>query len=485
MSESAAMDAPLAYDGPARVAVHRDPSGGLSAVRLRRRGHRARPRLAVSARHVRSAPARMTAAAHAPADAPVHASRRRHRMEQRQRGHWDAAPKRAEGPPRPALLRPSAIRHDAAPAAAAQRGATADDRTVAAPSALSAEEAPTPATATHADDTDDDDDGVGVACVDGDSAGVGAEDPADIGSTQADTAAQQSCSGSLPALPPAHRLDMVPVATVPWTEENQVCRIALVRGDYGPPSAVTRSRLHSKLIGWRCRMSVEQALSLRQWLLIEKAIQRHWHLQRIAVQVAADYEQGWRVLDIVKYYDLPPIACCRAILKQRGHSPARVKQAIARPAEVLDADDASEVETAKRNDLVGGQDEVIRQLARQFEVTMTAFLGDAGIPVLTEAQQREQQSPDAPAQPTPDFLICDPRGILVNGHVVRWIDAKNFYGSCTRFMQSKLRQQARCYLECFGPGAFVFSHGYCEDFSIPGVIALDASAIANVSHNGP
>ena len=45
---------------------------------------------------------------------------------------------------------------------------------------------------------------------------------------------------------------------------------------------------------------------------------------------------------------------------------------------------------------------------------------------------------------TPDFLILDE--LYINGNKINWIDAKNFYGSNTKFMIKKIKSQTKKYI---------------------------------------
>jgi hypothetical protein len=74
--------------------------------------------------------------------------------------------------------------------------------------------------------------------------------------------------------------------------------------------------------------------------------------------------------------------------------------------------------------------------------------------------------------PTPDFLLLD-GNVTINRHVVRWIDCKYFYGSCSAEQQS-LRTQALKYSNRYGPGAFIFAFEFCLQLEIPNVLILDA-----------
>mmetsp|Transcript_28242 Transcript_28242/g.46833 ORF Transcript_28242/g.46833 Transcript_28242/m.46833 type:complete len:242 (+) Transcript_28242:2748-3473(+) len=95
--------------------------------------------------------------------------------------------------------------------------------------------------------------------------------------------------------------------------------------------------------------------------------------------------------------------------------------------------------------------------------------------------------------PTPDVLFLCP--VRINGQFVKWLDAKQYYGSATfahnrKVPNGKISFQAQRYNAHFGgKGAFVFGQGYCADLRklIPAVLLdatpLDMSAVNNFQDN--
>jgi len=79
---------------------------------------------------------------------------------------------------------------------------------------------------------------------------------------------------------------------------------------------------------------------------------------------------------------------------------------------------------------------------------------------------------------TPDYIINDE--LYINGHLIKWIEIKSFYGVGTEQHSATRSEEAlkKCqrYYENFGEGAIIFGLGYGENFQarLPkGVIALD------------
>lgn len=105
-----------------------------------------------------------------------------------------------------------------------------------------------------------------------------------------------------------------------------------------------------------------------------------------------------------------------------------------------------------------GTDAGQQNCAGLFELAIEKFLTEAGAKFKEKMQQDEVRKG---RPPTPDFLFPE-EPIRVNGKLVHWIDAKNFYGSAhftdnERLPIGKARAHAAKYVQAFGPGALVFA----------------------------
>ena len=46
---------------------------------------------------------------------------------------------------------------------------------------------------------------------------------------------------------------------------------------------------------------------------------------------------------------------------------------------------------------------------------------------------------------------------------IKWIDAKNFYGANVKFVYEKIKDQTKKYINNYGNGLIIFSHGYSDN----------------------
>eukprot|EP00797_Seminavis_robusta_P032429 Sro725_g193370.1 n/a (222) ;mRNA; r:41508-42380 len=129
-----------------------------------------------------------------------------------------------------------------------------------------------------------------------------------------------------------------------------------------------------------------------------------------------------------------------------------------------------------------------QQAATLFEKAVEAYLRTTTVGYqdvfLTEAELlAEMKAGRRRRGPTPDILFTRP--VSINGHLVKWIDAKLFYASAmyahnSKLPNGKLQAMAQRFNEHFGgKGAFVFGQGFCVDLkkSVTGALLLDATPL--------
>ena len=108
-----------------------------------------------------------------------------------------------------------------------------------------------------------------------------------------------------------------------------------------------------------------------------------------------------------------------------------------------------------------------QECAGLFEMAIETFLKEAGAKFKTQkmllAEGRKKKK-SGRALATPDLFF--PKPIRVEGRLVHWIDAKNFYGSAhfadnAQLPIGKVRADAAKYVHAYGPGALVFAQVAC------------------------
>lgn len=121
--------------------------------------------------------------------------------------------------------------------------------------------------------------------------------------------------------------------------------------------------------------------------------------------------------------------------------------------------------------------DLVRQRARNFEIKLEQFLTKLNIEYYTETDIKNNNIHTL----TPDVLLKEPIDIILNGqhNIVHWIDAKNYLLSDTPFIIKSLKIQSEKYNKAFGPGAFVFNHGFDQSINLnTNVLVLDGSILS-------
>jgi hypothetical protein len=227
-------------------------------------------------------------------------------------------------------------------------------------------------------------------------------------------------------------------------------------------------------------MSVGQMHSYNFWLKTQQATVCHRKVAQQAPHLAQLYGSGQSIVELSAKFDLPPVSLFRAIISARDNlSKIELKRAMSEESD-LDERDRLELARAREADMIT-TDQRPGQLANAdlFEAEIEKYLRSNGIRFkrqdeLTQEQTHFFQAPFS----TPDFLLVDE--VFINGHQVRWIDAKNYYGSSDVIMQvQSMKKQANRYVGYWGPGAMVFALGYCSELTLPAsVLKLDASSFS-------
>jgi hypothetical protein len=293
-------------------------------------------------------------------------------------------------------------------------------------------------------------------------------------------------------------------------------------GNFGAPNSEIRDKASVSIELNDLYMSVDQALSLRQAIIRDKAAScRQWVFNHAQDMHHMYFHQGMSAVDIANKYDVPPLTVLgTALAIDRGYSESfldsdavasvldlatmtddrhrqEFKDARARDCtqhHTVTSDDTDRMEAeafAYASDVTpDGQALVIapeledamqfgyaKFYGTLFELKIRRFLDRHGIRYIEEEDLRDLQQDLVGRTVTPDFVLLD--RVVINGADVAWIDAKGFYGHCVQHPFNKLYDQAAKYNQVWGCGAFLFQHGFSEAMLIPGTVPLDFQAIAN------
>lgn len=165
--------------------------------------------------------------------------------------------------------------------------------------------------------------------------------------------------------------------------------------------------------------------------------------------------------------DFPPTLLARIILEeslkeksQSTVSKACLSKYIKNPKEIPDKTLSREVEICIKNDQLCGPlvESIKREVGIKYEQLLHDILTEKGIAYYHEDVLRKEGY-----DKTPDFKLIVP--ILVNQHVIHWIESKALFGD-EESHSSYLENQFWSYTNRFGPGLVIYWFGYIDELDV-------------------
>ena len=168
----------------------------------------------------------------------------------------------------------------------------------------------------------------------------------------------------------------------------------------------------------------------------------------------------YKTIDILllsSKYDIPPL---NIIIYVFEHKYNKKLNKIMDKIDILDVYDRKQFDTAISYDKYTNPDnKVIQVKSKEFEDKIEKILKQLNIKYKTQDDLTKDQIKEVGyAYNTPDFLILT--DLKINDKKIKWIDAKNFYGSNIKFDIKKIKKQVKKYIDKYGPGCIIYSLGY-------------------------
>lgn len=233
-------------------------------------------------------------------------------------------------------------------------------------------------------------------------------------------------------------------------------------GEYGN---LDMSRIHeTKNLSKKYDLKYKQLLSMRVAYLRDKVISRHKYLSGHRKDLLSMYSDGTDILTISRKYDYPPVTIFRTILQGKGLSKKNIKRVLNNPIS-LNERDKQQLQLAIDNDIVTDPDNSMKaEAANIFEDKVVKFFKFKGVKLQTQNDLvKEQTELVGRAVLTPDLYFPD--GVKIDGHVIYWLDAKNYYGADVFYIRDSIKKQADKYNRAYGSGAFVFRYGFSANLA--------------------
>ena len=204
-------------------------------------------------------------------------------------------------------------------------------------------------------------------------------------------------------------------------------------------------------------------------------IKKHSYLISNSKKIIHDYENKIGILALSEKYDGSALNIMRVILST-NNSKERVKKLFNNPQLLNDYDHKQFLIAKENDDFALVNQDTIQEHAMNFEKQLEEILIKNKIKYKTQEDlTQEQIKSHGKAFCTPDFLIESE--LTINGNQIKWIDAKNFYGSNTNFVKSKINEQTKKYIKNYGNGSIVFNLGFNESYSNPNILFLSYNSL--------
>jgi hypothetical protein len=220
--------------------------------------------------------------------------------------------------------------------------------------------------------------------------------------------------------------------------------------------------------------------SIKSAYMKDQIILTHFKLSKYKSKLIDDYRQKISIKRLSKKYGLSPMTIMRYILETKYLT--KIKNIIADNL-ISDDFDKKQLDIATKSDIYNQIEQSEQSFeAAEFEKKIEQILSFHNIKFQTQEElTAEQIKLHGKAINTPDFLVKS--DLIINNHQIKWIDAKNFYGSNVNFVKKKIQKQIIKYINTYGPGLIVFKHGFNSDLTFDQTLIMSIESVENINKN--
>lgn len=211
-------------------------------------------------------------------------------------------------------------------------------------------------------------------------------------------------------------------------------------------------------------------LSIRANLVRSHMIDKHNSLKKNLHKIFKDYSEHVDIIELSEKYDGSPLNILRLIFSKKYDD--KITLLIRKP-KLMNSWDQSQLLKAIDYDIyaVINQDEILKK-SMEFENKIQIILDNYKLKYKTQEDlAREQKKRKGRATITPDFLLEE--NVLINGNEIKWIDAKNYFGTNTKYLKRNIKKQMKKYIDKWGQGAIIFNLGFSSKLEIPNILFVD------------
>jgi hypothetical protein len=274
---------------------------------------------------------------------------------------------------------------------------------------------------------------------------------------------------------------------IPYNYERNLLKYLIYPGHYNFLSKSEENILKKKIIKYNelydLDININLLYSIRSAYMSEKMMINNHKLIRKSKFLFEKYNNGMNILQISQKYDFAPILILKQILYKLKFSKKNVKDIfysyiqnnLEEVKKKYKYDDRliQQIPLAIENDKFNriDQTEIIKN-SENFEIILGKYLTSKGISFKTqEMLVKEQIKLHGRPVSTPDFLLESE--LIINNKIIKWIDAKNFYGANTKIIRKSIKKQTKKYIDNYGFGCIVFSMNFSDKLNFENVMLID------------
>lgn len=221
-------------------------------------------------------------------------------------------------------------------------------------------------------------------------------------------------------------------------------------------------------------ISIKTIHSIRSEYTKNLIIKQHHIISNNIANIAKKYNSN-NILELSKSYNFPPVMLLKMIFIHQKYTKNDINDAflnVQKNILNLQQNDLKQMQIAIKNDcfsLIDTKKQLEQSLL--FEKRIEKILKKHNIAYKTQEElSEEQMKVYGRAISTPDFLLES--DLYVNNVKINWIDAKNYYLTCTKFSQKKIQKQINKYIKLYGSGAIVCKLGACDSLEFDKTIII-------------
>ena len=250
---------------------------------------------------------------------------------------------------------------------------------------------------------------------------------------------------------------------IPYKEEIEIIK-TLLHVDY-PYAEINKDLLN--IIANKYKLNQDLIKSMKKAYIQNMIVKNFHNIKNNMKKISKEYEIK-NVIELSNKYNNSPLNILRIIMLNKNIEHKEFIEMIKKNS--FKNYNKEQFELGKKYDIytIINNNEILKH-SLNFEKKVEKILIKNNVKYKTQEDLIKEQKGNIVC--TPDFLILS--DLKINGNIIKWIDAKNFYGANTHFIKSKILKQTQKYLNNYGKGCIIFKYGVCDKLQFDNIICVN------------